>query len=207
MKIIIISHTGGIHNTISNHYLTNRDVEVSEVLSNRQEIINYLKDKEYDLCVGFYDTTRNSQKGIQIGCSGKARTPEKAELLLDEIKKNQKDIVSRRDIICKKNDYDETEVFKRIASTNCFSYFPEVFDSEKRGKENFVVILNQNADKLDNILDAFDKTILNNNKKREIKRIIKKEEVKKEEPKKEEKEDETSIFSNNSFFFNPYNKL
>ena len=142
MKTIIISHTEEIYSKISNHFLYNKNVEVTQVLSNRQEIIDYLKDKEYNLCVGFYDTTKNAQKGIQIGCSGKTPIPEKVELLLKELKNNKEDIISRRDVICKKNNYEKTELFKRVQSTNCFSYFPEIYDSEIKKKENFVIILN-----------------------------------------------------------------
>lgn len=205
MKIIIISHTKEIYDKISNHFLYNKEVEVTQVFSNRQEIINYLKDKEYDLCVGFYDTTNNIQKGIQVGCSGRSITPEKAEALLKEIKINKEDMVSRKDVICKKNDYEKTELFKRVASTNCFSYFPEVYDSEIKKKENFVIILNEKFDQMDICLEAFNKVILNN-KKRENRKIIKKEEDRKESIKEEEKENNNS-FSNNPFFFNPYNKL
>ena len=203
MKTIIISHTEEIYNKISNHFLYNKNVEVTQVLSNRQEIIDYLKDKEYDLCVGFYDTTKNAQKGIQIGCSGKTSIPEKVELLLKELKNNKEDIISRRDVICKKNDYEKTELFKRVKSTNCFSYFPEIYDSEIKKKENFVIILNKKVDNIDICLNAFDKIILDN-KKKEVKKIIKKEE--KEVVNEEEKENNNS-FSNNPFFFNPYNKL
>lgn len=203
MKTIIISHTEEIYNKISNHFLYNKNVEVTQVLSNRQEIIDYLKDKEYDLCVGFYDTTKNAQKGIQIGCSGKTPIPEKVELLLKELKNNKEDIISRRDVICKKNDYEKTELFKRVKSTNCFSYFPEIYDSEIKKKENFVIILNKKVDNIDICLNAFDKIILDN-KKKEAKKIIKKEE--KEVVNEEEKENNNS-FSNNPFFFNPYNKL
>lgn len=203
MKTIIISHTEEIYNKISNHFLYNKNVEVTQVLSNRQEIIDYLKDKEYDLCVGFYDTTTNAQKGIQIGCSGKTQIPEKVELLLKELKNNKEDIISRRDVICKKNNYEKTELFKRVQSTNCFSYFPEIYDSEIKKKENFVIILNKKVDNIDICLNAFDKIILDN-KEKEVKKIIKKEE--KENVNKEEKEDNNS-FSNSPFFFNPYNKL
>ena len=203
MKTIIISHTEEIYNKISNHFLYNKNVEVTQVLSNRQEIIDYLKDKEYDLCVGFYDTTKNAQKGIQIGCSGKAPIPEKVELLLKELKNNKEDIISRRDVICKKNNYEKTELFKRVQSTNCFSYFPEIYDSEIKKKENFVIILNKKVDNIDICLNAFDKIILDN-KKKEVKKIIKKEE--KEVVNEEEKENNNS-FSNSPFFFNPYNKL
>lgn len=203
MKTIIISHTEEIYNKISNHFLYNKNVEVTQVLSNRQEIIDYLKDKEYDLCVGFYDTTKNAQKGIQIGCSGKTQIPEKVELLLKELKNNKEDIISRRDVICKKNNYEKTELFKRVQSTNCFSYFPEIYDSEIKKKENFVIILNKKVDNIDICLNAFDKIILDN-KEKEVKKIIKKEE--KENVNKEEKEDNNS-FSNSPFFFNPYNKL
>ena len=44
MKIIIISHTEEIYNKISNHFLYNKNVEVTQVLSNRQEIIDYFID-------------------------------------------------------------------------------------------------------------------------------------------------------------------
>ena len=203
MKTIIISHTEEIYNKISNHFLYNKNVEVTQVLSNRQEIIDYLKDKEYDLCVGFYDTTGNIQRGLQVGCSGKSAIPEKAEALLKELKNNKEDIISRRDVICKKNDYEKTELFKRVKSTNCFSYFPEIYDSEIKKKENFVIILNKKVDNIDICLNAFDKIILDN-KKKEVKKIIKKEE--KETVNEEEKED-NNYFSNNPFFFNPYNKL
>lgn len=196
MKTIIISHTKEIYDKISNYFLYNKDVEVTQVFSNRQEIINYLKDKEYDLCIGFYNTTNNIQRGLQIGCSGKSAIPEKAEALLKEIKSNKEDIISKKDIICKKNDYEKTELFKRVTSTNCFSYFPEIYDSEIKKKENFIIILNEQFNQIDICLDAFNKVILNN-KKRENRKIIKKE---------EEKEDNNS-FSSSPFFFNPYNKL
>ena len=192
MKTIIISHTEEIYNKISNHFLYNKNVEVTQVLSNRQEIIDYLKDKEYDLCVGFYDTTKNAQKGIQIGCSGKTPIPEKVELLLKELKNNKEDIISRRDVICKKNDYEKTELFKRIKSTNCFSYFPEIYDSEIKKKENFVIVLNEKINQIDICLEAFNKVVLNN---------------KKIENKKEEEKENNNSFSNSPFFFNPYNKL
>ena len=203
MKTIIISHTEEIYDKISNYFLYNKNVEVTQVLFNRQEIIDYLKDKEYDLCVGFYDTTRNAQKGIQIGCSGKTPIPEKAELLLKELKNNKENIISRRDVICKKNDYERTELFKRVDSTNCFSYFPEIYDSEIKKKENFVIILNKKVDYIDVCLKAFDKIILDN-KKKEVKKIIKKEE---KEIVNEEEKEENNSFSNSPFFFNPYNKL
>lgn len=196
MKTIIISHTKEIYDKISNYFLYNKDVEVTQVFSNRQEIINYLKDKEYDLCVGFYDTTDNIQRGLQVGCSGKSAIPEKAEALLKEIKINKEDMISRKDIICKKNNYEKTELFKRVTSTNCFSYFPEVYDSEIKKKENFVIILNEKINQIDICLEAFNKVILNN----------KKIENKKENIKEEEKENNNS-FSNSPFFFNPYNKL
>lgn len=196
MKTIIISHTKEIYDKISNYFLYNKDVEVTQVFSNRQEIINYLKDKEYDLCVGFYDTTDNIQRGLQVGCSGKSAIPEKAEALLKEIKINKEDMISRKDIICKKNNYEKTELFKRVTSTNCFSYFPEVYDSEIKKKENFVIILNEKIDQIDICLEAFNKVVLNN----------KKIENKKENIKEEEKENNNS-FSNSPFFFNPYNKL
>lgn len=196
MKTIIISHTKEIYDKISNYFLYNKDVEVTQVFSNRQEIINYLKDKEYDLCVGFYDTTNNIQRGLQVGCSGKSAIPEKAEALLKEIKTNKEDMISRKDIICKKNNYEKTELFKRVTSTNCFSYFPEVYDSEIKKKENFVIILNEKINQIDICLEAFNKVVLNNKK---IKN-------KKENIKEEEKENNNS-FSNSPFFFNPYNKL
>lgn len=196
MKTIIISHTKEIYDKISNYFLYNKDVEVTQVFSNRQEIINYLKDKEYDLCVGFYDTTDNIQRGLQVGCSGKSAIPEKAEALLKEIKINKEDMISRKDIICKKNNYEKTELFKRVTSTNCFSYFPEVYDSEIKKKENFVIILNEKINQIDICLEAFNKVVLNN----------KKIENKKENIKEEEKENNNS-FSNSPFFFNPYNKL
>lgn len=196
MKIIIISHTKEIYDKISNYFLYNKDVEVTQVFSNRQEIINYLKDKEYDLCVGFYDTTDNIQRGLQVGCSGKSAIPEKAEALLKEIKINKEDMISRKDIICKKNNYEKTELFKRVTSTNCFSYFPEVYDSEIKKKENFVIVLNEKINQIDICLEAFNKVVLNN----------KKIENKKENIKEEEKENNNS-FSNSPFFFNPYNKL
>ena len=196
MKTIIISHTKEIYDKISNYFLYNKDVEVTQVFSNRQEIINYLKDKEYDLCVGFYDTTGNIQRGLQVGCSGKSTIPEKAEALLKEIKINKEDMISRKDIICKKNNYEKTELFKRVTSTNCFSYFPEVYDSEIKKKENFVIVLNEKINQIDICLEAFNKVVLNN----------KKIENKKENIKEEEKEKNNS-FSNSPFFFNPYNKL
>lgn len=196
MKTIIISHTKEIHDKISNYFLYNKDVEVTQVFSNRQEIINYLKDKEYDLCVGFYDTTDNIQRGLQVGCSGKSAIPEKAEALLKEIKINKEDMISKKDIICKKNNYEKTELFKRVTSTNCFSYFPEVYDSEIKKKENFVIVLNEKINQIDICLEAFNKVVLNN----------KKIENKKENIKEEEKENNNS-FSNSLFFFNPYNKL
>lgn len=196
MKTIIISHTKEIYDKISNYFLYNKEVEVTPVFSNRQEIINYLKDKEYDLCVGFYDTTDNIQRGLQVGCSGKSAIPEKAEDLLKEIKINKEDMISRKDIICKKNNYEKTELFKRVTSTNCFSYFPEVYDSEIKKKENFVIILNEKINQIDICLEAFNKVVLNN----------KKIENKKENIKEEEKENNNS-FSNSPFFFNPYNKL
>lgn len=196
MKTIIISHTKEIYDKISNYFLYNKDVEVTQVFSNRQEIINYLKDKEYDLCVGFYDTTGNIQRGLQVGCSGKSAIPEKAEALLKEIKINKEDMISRKDIICKKNNYEKTELFKRVTSTNCFSYFPEVYDSEIKKKENFVIVLNEKINQIDICLEAFNKVVLNNKK---IKN-------KKENIKEEEKENNNS-FSNSPFFFNPYNKL
>ena len=196
MKTIIISHTTEIYDKISNYFLYNKDVEVTQVFSNRQEIINYLKDKEYDLCVGFYDTTGNIQRGLQVGCSGKSAIPEKAEALLKEIKTNKEDMISRKDIICKKNNYEKTELFKRVTSTNCFSYFPEVYDSEIKKKENFVIVLNEKINQIDICLEAFNKVVLNN----------KKIESKKENIKEEEKENNNS-FSNSPFFFNPYNKL
>ena len=196
MKTIIISHTKEIYDKISNYFLYNKDVEVTQVFSNRQEIINYLKDKEYDLCVGFYDTTDNIQRGLQVGCSGKSAIPEKAEALLKEIKINKEDMISRKDIICKKNNYEKTELFKRVTSTNCFSYFPEVYDSEIKKKENFVIVLNEKINQIDICLEAFNKVVLNN----------KKIENKKENIKEEEKETNNS-FSNSPFFFNPYNKL
>lgn len=196
MKTIIISHTKEIYDKISNYFLYNKDVEVTQVFSNRQEIINYLKDKEYDLCVGFYDTTNNIQRGLQVGCSGKSAIPEKAEALLKEIKINKEDIISKKDIICKKNNYEKTELFKRVTSTNCFSYFPEVYDSEIKKKENFVIVLNEKINQIDICLEAFNKVVLNN----------KKIENKKENIKEEEKENNNS-FSNSPFFFNPYNKL
>lgn len=196
MKTIIISHTKEIYDKISNYFLYNKDVEVTQVFSNRQEIINYLKDKEYDLCVGFYDTTDNIQRGLQVGCSGKSAIPEKAEALLKEIKINKEDMISRKDIICKKNNYEKTELFKRVTSTNCFSYFPEVYDSEIKKKENFVIVLNEKINQIDICLEAFNKVVLNN----------KKIEDKKENIKEEEKENNNS-FSNSPFFFNPYNKL
>lgn len=196
MKTIIVSHTKEIYDKISNYFLYNKDVEVTQVFSNRQEIINYLKDKEYDLCVGFYDTTDNIQRGLQVGCSGKSAIPEKAEALLKEIKINKEDMISRKDIICKKNNYEKTELFKRVASTNCFSYFPEVYDSEIKKKENFVIVLNEKINQIDICLEAFNKVVLNN----------KKIENKKENIKEEEKENNNS-FSNSPFFFNPYNKL
>lgn len=196
MKTIIISHTKEIYDKISNYFLYNKDVEVTQVFSNRQEIINYLKDKEYDLCVGFYDTTDNIQRGLQVGCSGKSAIPEKAEALLKEIKINKEDMISRKDIICKKNNYEKTELFKRVISTNCFSYFPEVYDSEIKKKENFVIVLNEKINQIDICLEAFNKVVLNN----------KKIENKKENIKEEEKENNNS-FSNSPFFFNPYNKL
>ena len=196
MKTIIISHTKEIYDKISNYFLYNKDIEVTQVFSNRQEIINYLKDKEYDLCVGFYDTTDNIQRGLQVGCSGKSAIPEKAEALLKEIKINKEDMISRKDIICKKNNYEKTELFKRVTSTNCFSYFPEVYDSEIKKKENFVIILNEKINQIDICLEAFNKVVLNN----------KKIENKKENIKEEEKENNNS-FSNSPFFFNPYNKL
>lgn len=196
MKTIIISHTKEIYDKISNYFLYNKDVEVTQVFSNRQEIINYLKDKEYDLCVGFYDTTDNIQRGLQVGCSGKSAIPEKAEVLLKEIKINKEDMISRKDIICKKNNYEKTELFKRVTSTNCFSYFPEVYDSEIKKKENFVIVLNEKINQIDICLEAFNKVVLNN----------KKIENKKENIKEEEKENNNS-FSNSPFFFNPYNKL
>lgn len=196
MKTIIISHTKEIYDKISNYFLYNKEVEVTPVFSNRQEIINYLKDKEYDLCVGFYDTTDNIQRGLQVGCSGKSAIPEKAEALLKEIKINKEDMISRKDIICKKNNYEKTELFKRVTSTNCFSYFPEVYDSEIKKKENFVIILNEKINQIDICLEAFNKVVLNN----------KKIENKKENIKEEEKENNNS-FSNSPFFFNPYNKL
>lgn len=196
MKTIIISHTKEIYDKISNYFLYNKDVEVTQVFSNRQEIINYLKDKEYDLCVGFYDTTDNIQRGLQVGCSGKSAIPEKAEALLKEIKINKEDMISRKDIICKKNNYEKTELFKRVTSTNCFSYFPEVYDSEIKKKENFVIVLNEKINQIDICLEAFNKVVLNN----------KKIENKKENIKEEEKENNNS-FSNSPFFFNPYNKL
>lgn len=196
MKTIIISHTKEIYDKISNYFLYNKDVEVTQVFSNREEIINYLKDKEYDLCVGFYDTTDNIQRGLQVGCSGKSAIPEKAEALLKEIKTNKEDMISRKDIICKKNNYEKTELFKRVTSTNCFSYFPEVYDSEIKKKENFVIILNEKINQIDICLEAFNKVVLNNKK---IKN-------KKENIKEEEKENNNS-FSNSPFFFNPYNKL
>ena len=196
MKTIIISHTKEIYDKISNYFLYNKDIEVTQVFSNRQEIINYLKDKEYDLCVGFYDTTGNIQRGLQIGCSGKSAIPEKAEALLKEIKINKEDMISRKDIICKKNNYEKTELFKRVTSTNCFSYFPEIYDSEIKKKENFVIVLNEKINQIDICLEAFNKVVLNNKK---IKN-------KKENIKEEEKENNNS-FSNSTFFFNPYNKL
>ena len=196
MKTIIISHTKEIYDKISNYFLYNKDVEVTQVFSNRQEIINYLKDKEYDLCVGFYDTTDNIQRGLQVGCSGKSAIPEKAEVLLKEIKINKEDMISRKDIICKKNNYEKTELFKRVTSTNCFSYFPEVYDSEIKKKENFVIVLNEKINQIDICLEAFNKVVLNN----------KKIENKKENIKEEEKENNNS-FSNSPFFFNPYNTL
>ena len=196
MKTIIISHTKEIYDKISNYFLYNKDVEVTQVFSNRQEIINYLKDKEYDLCVGFYDTTDNIQRGLQVGCSGKSAIPEKAEVLLKEIKINKEDMISRKDIICKKNNYEKTELFKRVTSTNCFSYFPEVYDSEIKKKENFVIVLNEKINQIDICLEAFNKVVLNN----------KKIENKKENIKEEETENNNS-FSNSPFFFNPYNKL
>lgn len=196
MKTIIISHTKEIYDKISNYFLYNKDVEVTQVFSNREEIINYLKDKEYDLCVGFYDTTDNIQRGLQVGCSGKSAIPEKVEALLKEIKINKEDMISRKDIICKKNNYEKTELFKRVASTNCFSYFPEVYDSEIKKKENFVIILNEKINQIDICLEAFNKVVLNN----------KKIENKKGNIKEEEKENNNS-FSNSPFFFNPYNKL
>ena len=196
MKTIIISHTKEIYDKISNYFLYNKDVEVTQVFSNRQEIINYLKDKEYDLCVGFYDTTDNIQRGLQVGCSGKSAIPEKAEALLKEIKINKEDMISRKDIICKKNNYEKTELFKRVTSTNCFSYFPEVYDSEINKKENFVIVLNEKINQIDICLEAFNKVVLNN----------KKIENKKENIKEEEKENNNS-FSSSPFFFNPYNKL
>lgn len=192
MKTIIISHTKEIYDKISNYFLYNKDVEVTQVFSNRQEIINYLKDKEYDLCVGFYDTTDNIQRGLQVGCSGKSAIPEKAEALLKEIKINKEDMISRKDIICKKNNYEKTELFKRVTSTNCFSYFPEVYDSEIKKKENFVIVLNEKINQIDICLEAFNKVVLNNKKIENI---------------KEEEKENNNSFSNSPFFFNPYNKL
>ena len=171
MKTIIISHTKEIYDKISNYFLYNKDVEVTQVFSNRQEIINYLKDKEYDLCVGFYDTTDNIQRGLQVGCSGKSAIPEKAEALLKEIKINKEDMISRKDIICKKNNYEKTELFKRVTSTNCFSYFPEVYDSEIKKKENFVIVLNEKINQIDICLEAFNKVVLNNKKIENKKKI------------------------------------
>lgn len=196
MKTIIIPHTQQIHDKISNHFLYNKDVEVTQIFSNRQEIINYLKDKEYDLCVGFYDTTDNTQRGLQVGCSGKSPIPEKAEALLKEIKNNKEDIISKKDVICKKNNYEKTELFKRVASTNCFSYFPEIYDSEIKKKENFIIILNEKFNQIDICLKAFNKIVLNN-KKRKKRKIIK----------NEEKKEDNNSFSNAPLLFNSYNKL
>ena len=94
------------------------------------------------------------------------------------------------------NNYEKTELFKRVTSTNCFSYFPEVYDSEIKKKENFVIVLNEKINQIDICLEAFNKVVLNN----------KKIENKKENIKEEEKENNNS-FSNSPFFFNPYNKL